>query len=441
MSGPAELSPRPCSAVSPSPSSASCAPCAGLPVEAQGELHAGQLTTPMTLFFGAAVGLIIVNLFAAQPLTGPIAASLKLPHALGGLVSMLPQLGYAAGLVLLVPLCDLIENRRLIVHTLLACAALLAVPLFAHAAWVCLAALFLAGATSSVIQMLVPMAASMAPEAHRGRAVGNVMSGLMIGILLSRPLAGVIAGWAGWRAFYGSAAVIDVLLAAVLVLRLPTRTPHAHTRYGGLLRSLWTLLATEPVLQRRALSAALAMGAFSAFWASIGLRLAAAPFGFGMHGIALFALAGASGAVVTPLAGQAGDRGHGRAALCFAHLLMLASIALIAVAGSGGFGFAPEAHPRLALAALVIGGAALDAGVIIDQTLGRRAVNLMNPAARGRLNGLFVGVFFVGGALGAALSGAGWAIGQWRGVCAVGLAFAGAAFLYGIVGRSNRVGT
>jgi predicted MFS family arabinose efflux permease len=409
--------------------------------DSPGELHTGQLTTPMTVFFGAAVGLIIVNLFAAQPLTGPIAASLRMPHALGGLISMLPQLGYAAGLVLLVPLCDLIENRRLIVRTLLACAALLAVPLFAHSAWICLAALFLAGASSSVIQMLVPMAASMAPEAHRGRAVGNVMSGLMIGILLSRPLASVIAGAAGWRAFYGTAALIDVLLAVVLALRLPLRTPHAHTRYGGLLRSLWTLLATEPVLQRRAISAALAMGAFSAFWASIGLRLAQAPFSFGMHGVALFALAGASGAIVTPLAGQAGDRGHGRAALCLAHLLMLGALVLIAVAGAGGFGFSPDAHPRLALAALVIGGAALDAGVIMDQTLGRRAVNLMNPAARGRLNGLFVGVFFVGGALGAALSGAGWAVAQWRGVCVVGLAFAGAAFLYGIVGRTNRVGT
>jgi predicted MFS family arabinose efflux permease len=427
----AEFSPRSCEVVAGNP----------LHVEQPAELHVGQLTTAMTLFFSATVGLIVVNLFAAQPLTGPIAASLQLPHSLSGLISMLPQLGYAAGLVLLVPLSDLIENRKLIVRTLLACAALLAVPLFVHAAWVCLAALFLAGATSSVIQMLVPMAASMAPEAQRGRAVGNVMSGLMLGILLSRPLASLIAGSAGWRAFYGAAALIDALLASVLALRLPRRTPHVHTRYAALLRSLWTLLATEPVLQRRAISAGLGMGAFSVFWASIGLRLAHAPFGFGMHGVALFALAGASGAIVTPLAGRAGDRGHGRAALCFAHLLMLASLVLVAVAGAGGFGFAPQAHPHLALAALAIGGAALDAGVVIDQTLGRRAVNLMNPAARGRLNGLFVGMFFVGGALGAALSGAGWAFAQWPGVCAVGVAFAGTAFLYGIVGRANRFGT
>jgi predicted MFS family arabinose efflux permease len=427
----AELSPRSCPVVTTDQPH----------IDQPAELHAGQLTTAMTLFFSATVGLIVINLFAAQPLTGPIVASLQLPHALGGLISMLPQLGYAAGLVLLVPLSDLIENRRLIVRTLLVCAALLAVPLFAHSAWACLAALFLAGATSSVIQMLVPMAASMAPEAHRGRAVGNVMSGLMLGILLSRPLASLIAGSAGWRAFYGAAALIDALLAAMLALRLPLRTPHAHTRYAGLLDSLWTLLATEPVLQRRAISAGLAMGTFSVFWASIGLRLAQAPFGFGMHGVALFALAGASGAIVTPLAGRAGDSGHGRAALCFAHLLMLASLVLVAVAGAGGLGFSPHAHPHLALAALVIGGAALDAGVVIDQTLGRRAVNLMNPAARGRLNGLFVGVFFVGGSLGAALSGIGWALAQWPGVCAVAMAFAGAAFLYGMVGRTNRIGT
>ncbi|WP_429463639.1 MFS transporter [Paraburkholderia sp. JPY465] len=405
------------------------------------ERQAGQLTTPMTVFFGTVVGLIIINLFAAQPLTGPIAATLNLPHALGGLVSMLPQLGYATGLVLLVPLVDLIENRRLIVRTLLCCALLLAVPMFARSAWVCLAALFLAGATSTVIQMLVPMAASMAPEAQRGRAVGNVMSGLMIGILLSRPLASVIAAWAGWRAFYGTSALINALLAGVLMRRLPYRAPPVITRYAALLRSLWTLLARERILQRRAISAALAMAAFSAFWASVGLLLAQPPFEFGLHGIALFALAGASGAVVTPLAGQAGDRGHGRSALLFAHLLIIAALVLIAVAGSGGLGFAPQAHPRLAIAALVIGGAAIDTGVVIDQTLGRRAVNLMNPAARGRLNGLFVGAFMVGGALGAALSGAGWALAGWRGVCGVGVAFAGAAFAYGVAGRSNRVGT
>ncbi|EMN1931039.1 MFS transporter, partial [Burkholderia ambifaria] len=163
------------------------------------------LSAGMTLFFAATVGVIVMDLFAAQPLTGPISADLRLPPGLTGLVAMLPQLGYAAGLVLLVPLVDLLENRRLIVVTLVACAAALALPAFTRSGTVFLLATLAAGAASSVIQMLVPMAASMAPEAQRGRAVGNVMSGLMLGILLSRPLASLIAGTAGWRAFYALA--------------------------------------------------------------------------------------------------------------------------------------------------------------------------------------------------------------------------------------------
>jgi predicted MFS family arabinose efflux permease len=394
---------------------------------------AHTLTTPLTVLFAAAIGIIVMDLFAAQPLTGPIQHSLGLPASLTGMVAMLPQLGYALGLVLLVPLTDLIENRRLIVRTLWACAALLAVAMVAHHGSLFLAALFFAGASSSVIQMLVPMAASMASEDRRGRAVGNVMSGLMLGILLSRPLASVIAGSIGWRAFYGVAAAADALLALVLATRLPRRTPLVSTTYGALLRSLWTLLAGERVLQRHAFSAALGMGAFSAFWTAIGLRLAERPFNFNFYDIALFALAGAAGVVATPLAGWAGDKGLGRGALALGHVIMLAALVGSGIVGAGWFGFDAHVHRGLAIALLVIGAAALDAGVVTDQTLGRRAINLLNPAARGRLNGLFVGVFFIGGAAGASAAGAAWAWMGWSGVCVVGLVFAGAAFLLGLM--------
>lgn len=315
-------------------------PAAGRPRTAP----APALTPALTMFFSATVGVIVLNLFAAQPLTGPIAAELRLPASLTGLVAMLPQLGYAAGLVLLVPLVDLLENRRLIVTTLAVCAATLALPAVTRSGAVYLAAVFAAGAASSVIQMLVPMAASMAPDERRGRAVGNVMSGLMLGILLSRPLASLIAGAAGWRAFYGAAAAADIAIAAVLAAKLPLRAPQLSTRYAALLRSLWTLVATERVLQRRALSAALSMAAFSAFWTAIGLRLAAAPFDLGLHGIAMFAFAGATGAIVTPFAGLAGDRGRERDALRGAHVAMLAALAALGVAGPAG---ADSTRPRI----------------------------------------------------------------------------------------------
>ncbi|AIS95987.1 MFS transporter [Burkholderia thailandensis] len=411
-------------------------PAAGEPRAAPAP--APTLTPALTVFFSATVGVIVLDLFAAQPLTGPIAAELRLPAGLTGLIAMLPQLGYAAGLVLLVPLIDLLENRRLIVTTLTVCAATLALPAVTHSGALYLAAVFAAGAASSVIQMLVPMAASMAPDEQRGRAVGNVMSGLMLGILLSRPLASLIAGTAGWRAFYGTAAAADIAIAAVLAAKLPLRAPSLSTRYAALLRSLWVLVATERVLQRRALSAALSMGAFSAFWTAIGLRLAAAPFDLGLHGIAMFAFAGATGAIVTPFAGLAGDRGWERRALRGAHVAMLAALVALGVAGAGWARFDPAAHPTLALTLLVAGAAALDAGVVADQTLGRRAINLLNPAARGRLNGLFVGLFFVGGSLGAALAGAAWAWAGWSAVCAVGLAFAGAAFALDWIGARRQ---
>lgn len=315
-------------------------PAAGRPRTAP----APALTPALTMLFSATVGVIVLNLFAAQPLTGPIAAELRLPASLTGLVAMLPQLGYAAGLVLLVPLVDLLENRRLIVTTLAVCAATLALPAVTRSGAVYLAVVFAAGAASSVIQMLVPMAASMAPDERRGRAVGNVMSGLMLGILLSRPLASLIAGAAGWRAFYGAAAAADIAIAAVLAAKLPLRAPQLSTRYAALLRSLWTLVATERVLQRRALSAALSMAAFSAFWTAIGLRLAAAPFDLGLHGIAMFAFAGATGAIVTPFAGLAGDRGRERDALRGAHVAMLAALAALGVAGPAG---ADSTRPRI----------------------------------------------------------------------------------------------
>ncbi|NLA19293.1 MFS transporter [Burkholderia cepacia] len=389
------------------------------------------LSAGMTLFFAATVGVIVMDLFAAQPLTGPISADLHLPPGLAGLVAMLPQLGYAAGLVLLVPLVDLLENRRLIVATLAACAAALVLPAFTRSGTVFLLATLVAGGASSVIQMLVPMAASMAPEAQRGRAVGNVMSGLMLGILLSRPLASLIAGSAGWRGFYLLAALANAAIAVVLALRLPSRTPSITAGYRALLASMGRLLADEPVLRRHALSAALAMAAFSAFWTAVGLRLAQPPFGLDLHGIAWFAFAGASGAIVTPLAGRAGDRGHGPAAQRIAHGTMLVALAVLGIAGAGWFGFDTHAHRGLALALLAGGAALLDAGVIVDQTIGRRAINLLNPAARGRLNGLFVGLFFIGGALGAALAGSAWAWGGWSAVCGVGFAFAGAAAVFG----------
>lgn len=390
------------------------------------------LTRPLILLFGTSVGVIVTNLFAPQTLVGLIGPSLGLSTAAAGLVAMATLLGYATGLFLLVPLADLAENRRLILRMLASAAVCAGLAAVAPTAATLLPALVLLGAACSAIQILVPIAAAMAPPEQRGRVIGDVMGGLMVGILLSRPLASAVAGSAGWRGFYLASALAMAALTAVLAARLPRRQPAGGPGYPALIASLWHLLREEPVLRARALTASLVMAAFSLFWTAVALRLAQPPFGLGQGGIALFALVGAGGAAVTPLAGRAGDRGWTRPATLASHFAVIGAFALAAWAGAEGW-----TGPVLPLAAMGLGAIALDIGVTGDQTLGRRAINLLRPEARGRLNGLFVGLFFLGGAVGSAAAGAAWAAGGWPLVCLIGAGFGSAALAAGLCDSSR----
>ena len=387
-------------------------------------LPVATITGPQTLLFAASTGIIVTNLFAPQTLVGLIGPSLGAGAASVGLVAMATLLGYAAGLFFLVPMADLTENRALILGMLLTAALAAGVATLAPTIASLLIVLFILGAACSAIQILVPIAASMAPPGEAGRVIGDVMSGLMIGILLARPLASFIADAWGWRVFYGLSDAALILLACVLAFTLPQRRPEAKSSYGALIASLFGLLRDEPVLRRRALTAALVMAAFSLFWTAVALRLAEPPFGLGQRGIALFALVGAGGAVVTPLFGRAGDHGWTRTATIFCHLVLIGAMALTAWAGSFHTG-----APWGPLVLMGVSAVLLDIGVTGDQTLGRRAVNLLRPEARGRLNGLFVGIFFIGGAIGSLLAGVAWTWGGWPAVCAIGAIFGVAALL------------
>jgi predicted MFS family arabinose efflux permease len=371
---------------------------------------ARELTPLLTL----ACGVIALNLAATQPLVGVIADALGLGLAAAGLVTTATLLGYGAGMIFLVPLTDLVENRRLVLWMLALDMAALAASAWAPGVAIYLLAAFMVGAATSSIQMLVPLVASLAPEAERGRVVGNVMSGVMVGILLSRPLASLIAQAFGWRAVF---ILFGAAIAAITLLlwrALPTLQPLHRLRYAALVRSLWPLVRGERVLQRHALSAILIFGAFNVFWTIVALRLAQPPFGLGAHGIAAFAMAGVGGSVIAPVAGRLGDRGLTRPANVVMHLLVVAAFALAGLAG----GLAPLAGTAVMVAASLL----LDVGTIGDQTLGRRAINLVRPEARGRLNGLFTGGFFVGGAAASSLAGVAWAFGGWALTCALGAA-------------------
>ncbi|MBZ9986531.1 MFS transporter [Mesorhizobium sp. BH1-1-5] len=405
-------------------------------VEQPSHAAGGAITRSQTLLFAASVGIIVTNLFAPQTLVGLIGPSLGAAASESGLVSMATLLGYAAGLFFLVPLSDLVENRALVLRMLCAAALAAAVASFAPSAASLLAVLFVLGAACSCIQVLVPVAASMAPPGQEGRVIGDVMSGLMIGILLSRPIASIVADAFGWRAFYGISAAALALLAVLLGLTLPRRRPPAHASYAALIASLIGLLGQEPMLRRRAFTASLVMAAFSVFWTAVALRLSASPFDLGQKGIALFALVGAGGAAVTPIFGRAGDRGFTRPATILCHILLIAALGVAAWAGVGA-GAAKAGGAWLPLILMGVSAVLLDIGVTGDQTLGRRAVNLLQPKARGRINGLFVGIFFIGGAIGSLLAGLAWAWGGWNAVCATGAVFGVAALVVDLVGSSE----
>lgn len=376
-----------------------------------------QLAERSLIWLGTiTTGVVVTNLFAPQILVGLIGRSLAMTAFQAGLVSTLTLLGYALGLLLLVPLVDLIENRRLILRTLgCAIVAALATAL-APTPSLLLLATFVLGASCAAIQMTVPLVASMVAQERRGQAIGEVMSGLMIGILLSRPAASLIADLWSWRAYYLASAVLMTLLVGALGRYLPTLQPVARVSYGELLRSFPNLLREEPVLRVRAWTASLVMASFTAFWSAVALRLPDAPFALDAKGIAAFALIGVAGAAATPIAGRWGDKGWARPMFFAAHLCIIGSLALCAWAG--------VMETRIAaLLVLSLGTILLDVGITADQTLGRRAVNLLRPEARGRINGLFVALFFIGGSVGATTASLAWSYGGWTAVCAVAAGF------------------
>ncbi|MFJ3485462.1 MFS transporter [Pseudomonas sp. NPDC090202] len=368
------------------------------------------------LLFAVAVGVIITNLFAPQTLVSLMTGAFNLDASYGGLMAMISPIGYALGLLFIVPLADLVENRRLVLTMLtvagLSAAGVLLAPNFVSL----LILLFVLGAACSTIQVLVPSAASMAAPEERGRIIGDIMSGLMIGILLSRPIASFLAGIWGWKAFYVFSAASIALLGLTLSIRLPQRRPGQVITYRQLIASMWHLFRDETVLRNRSISAAIVMAAFNFFWTTIAFVLEGAPFEMGQKGIAVFALVGAGGAIVTPMVGRWSDQGHGRRVTNIAHVVLMGGFVLAAVSG-----VITSVPAFVMLIGLGLSAVLLDVGVLGNHTVGRYMINLLNPAARGRINAIFVAVFFVGGAIGSALSGFLWASGGWMAVCAGGV--------------------
>jgi predicted MFS family arabinose efflux permease len=382
-----------------------------------------DISSGMVLLLAFASGLIVANLYYAQTLVGPISAATGLSPQAAGLIVTLTQIGYALGLLFVVPLGDLLENRRLVVSALLFTAVALMVAAFSTSAWLFLAAALAIGVGSVAAQVLVPFAAHLSKEATRGQAVGKVVSGLLLGIMLARPVASLVAAHTSWHVVFGGASLAIVALAALLRAKLPERVPTAPMPYAKLIGSLWHLFASTPLLRRRAAYQAGLFGSFSLFWTVTPLMLASPAFHLSLTGIAIFALVGMAGAIASPIAGRLADAGHTLTATAAALVLGVIGFALPL--------FAPDSR-IVALGLLVLASIILDMGVAANLVLGQRAIFSLGADVRSRLNGLYLAMFFAGGALGSALGAWVYASYGWHAALLTGMAFPGLALVYWI---------
>nr|WP_235549458.1 MFS transporter [Paenibacillus sp. Root444D2] len=374
----------------------------------------------MMFLLAAACGLIVANLYYAQTLVGPISVSTGISSTAAGFIVTLTQIGYVVGLLFIVPLSDIIENRRLTVVSLMVTVGALLAAAFAPNAPLFLTASLFIGIGSVVAQILVPYATYLASEEQRGRVVGNVMSGLLLGIMFARPVASLLTSIWGWQAVFVLSAIVVTLLTVLLSRILPERRPTPSVTYGKLIVSLGSLLKQTPALRRRALYQACLFGAFSLFWTVVPLRLAN-DFGMSQQGIALFALVGVGGAVAAPIAGRLADKGWSKWLTGLAMIIAVLSFLLI---------YLFQSHSTFALILLFLSAITLDMAVSGNLVLGQRVIYSLGREARGRLNGLFMSIFFVGGAIGSSLGGWSYAYGGWNFASIIGVVLPLLALLY-----------
>lgn len=356
-------------------------------------------------------GVTVANLYYSQPLLAKIAAELHVTSAAASMISTATQLGYAAGLLLIVPLGDAFERRRLLVTmTLCIFVALLLVAATRTLAQLIVTSALL-GAATIVPQLVVPFAAHIAPPERRGRVIGAVLSGLLIGVILSRAVSGFLAAYVGWRTTYVAAAGAMLVLALLLRFGLPPEPPDVELRYGALLRSLGEIIRTQPLLRKHAVIGACGFGAFSVFWTSLAFHLSSLSPKYGTQTVGAFGIVGVTGAMVAPFAGRLTDRFGVRVMNGAALALMALSFALMSVSGSS-------------LVMLAIGVILLDAGEQSSHISNQARIFALEATLRNRLNAVYMVAFFIGGALGSLLAGIAWHYGGWVAVCAVGAGLA-----------------
>lgn len=362
------------------------------------------------------VGVIVANIYYVQPLLASMASAFSVSVSVIGVVAMLTQVGTALGMLVFVPLGDSHDRRALLTVLLLgACLSLCGIATAQNIVWISLAS-FAVGLCGAAVHVIVPFAAQLAPENSRGRVLGTVFSGLLIGILLARTFSGLVASWLGWRSVYFIAAGAMLALMILLRARLPKVPRQSNLTWPALMRSLVTLVRTHPGLRESALIGSAFMCAFSAFWTTLVFLLQTPPYHYGSSVAGLFGLVGAAGALCAPLVGRFTDRRGPRFTIMLALLTTLASFVLLGVLGRVMIG-------------LIIGVILLDVGVQSGHVANQTRIYGLDPAARSRLNTVYMFCYFTGGSIGSWIGAICWQYKGWTAVCAFSIIVLAAAVI------------
>ena len=395
---------------------------------------AATLSPALVRLMAITCAVTVANLYYAQPLLHAIGGALHVSQAVASLLVTAAQLGYAAGLLLVVPIGDITRRRPLLTGLLAVDTLALVASAAAPDLQVLGALAVVIGVTSVVVQMLVPYAATLAPDAQRSRVIGTLMSGLLIGILLSRTFSGVIAAVAGWRVVYGAAAGAMALTTIALRLALPDHGRELAVGYREQMRGVLAVARSEPVLRWRSVIGACGFAAFGCFWTTATFLLSGPQYGFSQLGIGLFALVGAAGAVTAAFGGRLLDR---RRDLRWA----VAGIPLALTVVSFGFIGLGGAHlGAWSLVLLIIGVLLMDACVQASHVINQSVIYDLLPEARSRLTTVYMTTYFIGGAVGSAAGSQAYAHGGWAAASATAAVFPVLGLLAWLAARPHERG-
>ena len=373
----------------------------------QDDLTARRLTKPLIFLMSLSVGVIVANLYYLQPLLHQVKGDFAVGTVATSALITLLQVGYAAGLTFVIPLGDLIPRRSLIVTIFVVAAAAMIAGSLVHSFVVFALLSVVVGLSSVGGQVLIPFAADLAEEGQRGRVVAKLMTGLLLGILLSRTFSGIGAEVFGWRGVYVTAAVLLIVMAVVLSRVLPNEAPRPHVTYRELIGGSFRLFGTYRELRRRCWFGATSFAAFNVLWASLAFQLSGPPFRYSNIEIGLFGLLGVGGVLAANLAGRQADRNRSRPVTVISALLLVGAFVIMWLG-------------RHHVVLLALGIFVLDVGAQGIQITNQAIIYSLAPAKRSRINSVYMVSFFVGGAVGSLGAGFTYAHHGWAGVCVLG---------------------